>query len=211
MRAVILTWEYPPRIVGDIAHRVKRLAQGLSKGELDVHVITFHDHLTGLYQESDGVKVWRVSNPVKTHINVLTWDLTLMTEFVRVASDVYYSVHGEVDLIDAHEWLCITAAVSLKKAFDIPFIYTIYSLEDHRASDVRAPLSVAIKNLEWLGMYEAERVVVDSHWMKGETSRVHGVPPEKVDVVSPNTPSYLPDVIEVYERVATRQGAAREN
>lgn len=168
-------------------------------------MITFHDHWTGLHLEPNGVKVWRVTNPVKTHINILTWDLTLMTEFVRVASDIYYSVHGEVDLVDAHEWLCVTAAVSLKKTFDIPFIYTIYSLEDHRSSDVSAPLSVAIKNLEQLGMYEAERMVVGSQWMKGEICRIHGVPYEKVDIVPPNTSSYITDIVKVYERVMTHQ------
>lgn len=199
MRVVILTWEFPPRIVGDLAFYVDKLAPKLVDKKVDVYVVTFYEGKAGLEQRIDGVKVYRVANPVKTHIGILTWDLTLMAEFMRAFSDIYYSVGGEVDLIDAHEWLCVPAAVALKRAFETPFLYTIHSLEDHRSSFSNESLNISIKNLESLGSTEADRILVKSEWMRGEVNKLHGVPTEKIDVVSPASSKWVEEVIKTYK------------
>jgi 1,4-alpha-glucan branching enzyme len=199
LRIIILTWEFPPRIIGDIAPYVNRLAVELVKKAFDVYVVTFHDSWTGFHQGIDGVKAYRVTNPVKTHINIVTWDLTLTTELERAASDIYYSVKGDIDLIDANEWSCVVAATVLKKSFNIPFIYTIHSLEDHRSHGANFPLNIAIKSLEWLGCYESNRILVKTDWMKKEVERIYNVPLEKIDVVNPYSPNWIAEIIKVYE------------
>ncbi len=201
MRVIILTWEFPPRIVGAIAFNTNALAVELARRGIDISVVTFHDTWTGFHRGADGVNVWRVTNPIKAHINVLTWNLSLMTEFERVASDIYYST-GDIDLIDAHEWLCVNAAVALKKAFGIPFIYTVYTLEDHRSLNPNNPLSMAIRNLEHLGLHAAERVAVGSQWMKDEVKRLHGISFEKVDIVRSDPTLKAEDILQIYDRVA---------
>ena len=40
MRVVMLTWEYPPRIVGGIARHVEELSWALAARGTDVHVVT---------------------------------------------------------------------------------------------------------------------------------------------------------------------------
>jgi len=199
LRVAILTWEFPPRIVGNLAFYVDKLAAKLVDKKVDVYVVTFHEGWTGFEQRIDGVKVYRVSNPVKTHINILTWDLTLMVEFMRAFSDIYYSVGGEVDLIDAHEWLCVPAATALKKAFSTPFLYTIHSLEDHRSHYSNEPLNISIKNLEILGSVDADRILVKSEWMRGEVNKLHGAPTEKIDVVPLTSSKWIEEVIKTYE------------
>jgi len=168
LRVIIFTWEFPPRVVGQLSHYVNKLAIDLVKKSVDTYVITYHDSWIGYHQGADGVKVYRVSNPVKSQINILTWALNLNQEVERVAADIYYLAKREVDLIDVCDWHSIPAAVSLKRGLGIPFVFSIDSLEDHRSHGSSAPLSLSIKGLELLGVDEAERVLVKSEWMKEE-------------------------------------------
>ena len=59
LRIIILSWEFPPRIIGDIAHFVEGLSVELVKNNVDVHIITYNDALTGYEKRSDGVKIHR--------------------------------------------------------------------------------------------------------------------------------------------------------
>lgn len=202
MRVIIFSWEYPPRIVGRLADYVKTLAVQLVKNQIESYMITYDDYLTGEYDEPEGIKTFRITNPVRTHIGVLTWVLTLNQEVERVAANIYYDGKKRVDLIDAHDWHFIPAAVTLKKALDIPFVYSVESLEDHRSHGANSPFNMAIKSIEWLGMYEASRLVVKSGWMRDEVFRLHKVPLNKIVVISASVPNSMKDILSVYNNVA---------
>jgi glycogen(starch) synthase len=208
MRVLLFSWEYPPRIVGQLANYVKKLAAELVRNKVDVYVVTYHDFLTGGHDDSDGVKTIRITNPVHTHIGVLTWVLTLNQEAERVAANVYYDVGKQVELMDIHDWHFIPAAVTLKKALDIPFIYSIDSLEEHRSHGANSPFNMAIKSIEWLGMYEAKALIVKSEWMRDEVVRLCKVPPGKVRIISPDTPGWIENVLETYKN-AVGGGSSR--
>ncbi len=202
MRAIIFSWEYPPRVVGQLADYINALSTLLAKNKVETYVVTYHDTLTGVTEEASGVKVIRVANPVRAHIGVLTWDLTLNQEVERAAASIYYNADEQVDLIDVYDWHFIPAAVTLKNALNIPFVYSVESLEDHRSPDPNTPYSMSIKSIEWLGFYESEKVNVKSKWMRDEIVRIHNVPEEKVKVVSPSADSWIKDVLELYKTVA---------
>lgn len=202
MHAIILSWEYPPRIVGHLADYVRELAVQLVKNKVEIYVVTYHDFLTGEYDEPDGVKTYRVTNPVRTHIGVLTWVLTLNQEIERAAANIYYNTGKQVDLMDVHDWHFIPAAVTLKKALNLPFIYSVESLEEHRSHGANSPFNMAIKSIEWLGMYEAEKLIVKSDWMRDEVFRLYKVPLEKVKVIPPKSVNWVKNVLETYQTVA---------
>ena len=202
MRVIIFSWEYPPRVVGQLADYIKALSTQLVKNKVETYVVTYHDSLTDTVEEASGVKVLRVANPVRAHIGVLTWDLTLNQEVERATASIYYNADEQVDLIDVYDWHFIPAAVTLKNALNIPFVYSVESLEDHRSPDPNTPYSMSIKSIEWLGFYESEKVNVKSEWMRDEIVRIHNVPKEKVKVVSPSADSWIKDVLEVYKTVA---------
>ena len=208
MRVVIFSWEYPPRIVGQLANHVKKLASQLVKNSVEVYVVTYHDFPTGGQDDSDGVKTIRVTNPVHTHIGVLTWVLTLNQEVERATADIYYSVNRHLDLIDIHDWHFIPAAVTLKKAMKIPFIYSVDSLEEHRSHGANTPFNMAIKSIEWLGTFEARRLIVKSEWMKSEVSRLYRVPTEKIKTVPPDSSRWVEDTLATYME-ATEGGGPR--
>jgi glycogen(starch) synthase len=202
MRVLLFSWEYPPRIVGQLANYVKKLAAQLVKNKVDVYVVTYHDFLTGGHDDSDGVKTIRITNPVHTHIGVLTWVLTLNQEAERVAANVYYDVGKQVELMDIHDWHFISAAVTLKKALNVPFIYSIESLEEHRSHGANSPFNMAIKSIEWLGMYEAKALIVKSEWMRDEAVRLYKVLAGKIRIISPDSKSWIEDTLETYKIVA---------
>jgi glycosyltransferase involved in cell wall biosynthesis len=205
MRAVIFSWEYPPRIIGKLAEYVSTLAAQLVKNNVETHVVTYHDFMTGAAEEPNGVKIVRVANPVHTHISLLTWVLTLNQEVERVAANIYYQAGKHIDLINVYEWHLIPAAVTLKNALGVPFVYSVESLEDNRSPAANSPFNMAIRGIEWLGFYEAAKVTAKSEWMQKEIVRIYKVPEEKINVIPPSTNSWVKSVLEVYKAV---QGGA---
>ena len=201
MRVIILSWEYPPRVVGKLSEYVKALSDQLATKKIDVNVVTYDDHSTGLDLEPTGVKTVRVSNPVRTHIGVLTWDLTLNQEVERVAANIYYGANKQIDLVDVYDWHFIPAAATLKNGLGIPFVYSVESLEDHRSQEVNTPYNMAIKSIEWLGFFEAEKISVKSEWMRDEIIRIYKVPKEKIVVISTDPDSWLTDILKLYKSV----------
>ncbi len=209
MRAIIFSWEYPPRIIGKLAEYVSELAAHLVKNNVETHVVTYHDSLTGAAQEANGVKTVRVANPVHTHISLLTWALTLNQEVERAAANIYYPAGKHVDLIDVYDWHFIPAAVTLKHALGIPFVYSIDSLEDHRSPGANLPFNMAIRGIEWLGFYEAKKVTAKSEWMQNEIIRLYKVPKEKIKIITPNTNNWVKNVLETYKTAATGGSAVK--
>jgi hypothetical protein len=189
-------------VVGQLAEYVNTLATQLVKNKVETYIVTYHDFLTGTVTEESGVKTARVTNPVRTHIGVLTWILTLNQEVERAAANIYYQANEQIDLIDVYDWHFIPAAVTLKNALNIPFVYSVESLEDHRSPGGNTAHNMSIKSIEWLGFYEAKRICAKSEWMQNEIVRIYNVPKEKIAVVAPNTASWIKEMLEFYNTVS---------
>jgi glycosyltransferase involved in cell wall biosynthesis len=201
MRVIILSWEFPPRMVGQLAGYVKELAVQLGQKSVETYVVTYHDFLTGEHEEPKGVKTYRVTNPVRTHIGVLTWVLTLNQEVERAVANIYYKANKEINLIDVYDWHFIQAAVTLKKAFNVPFVYSVESLEEHRSHGANSPFNMSIKSIEWLGLFEAKKIVVKSEWMRDEVVRIYKVPTDKIKVIAPKSKTWMKNILETYKSV----------
>ena len=92
------------------------------------------------------------------------------------------------------------AAVTLKKAFGVPFIFTVDSIEYHRSGNMGGPLNVSIRNIESLGIAEAAKIMVKSEWMKQELTRYYNAPEEKICVVLPYQEAWTDKILEAYEK-----------
>ncbi len=202
MRVIIFSWEYPPRVVGKLAEYVKALSSLLASNNVEVNVVTYDDSMTGSAKDSTGVQTVRVSNPVRTHIGVLTWVLTLNQEVERAAANLYYQAKKQIDLVDVFDWHFIPAAVTLKNGLGIPFVYSVESLEDHRSQGLSTPYNMAIKSIEWLGFYEAQKVSVKSEWMRNEIVRIYKVPKEKIVVVPTDSNLWIKEILKLYSNVS---------
>jgi glycogen(starch) synthase len=186
--------------VGQLAAYTSNLSTQLVKKGVETYLVTYHPYLTGLTDEPNGVKIARVANPVRTHIGVLTWVLTLNQEVERATTNIYYQGSKRIDVIDVYDWHFVPAAVTLKKALGIPFIYSVDSLEDHRSHGANAPYNMAIKSIEWLGFYEAALITAKSEWMRDEIVRIYKTPKDKIRVVLPSSFNWIDDVLNVYKQ-----------
>ena len=202
MQVIIFSWEYPPRKIGQLAEYVEVLSRNLVESNIKVYVITYHDFLTGFTQDKSGVNIIRVTNPVRNHTSVLTWILTLNQEIERVASNIIHQYKKKISLINVHDWHFIPAAVTLKSAFGIPFLYSVDSIEDHRSKNANNPYNMAIKSIEWLGFYESNRVSVKTKWMKNAIIKIYEVPSEKIEVLGANSSSETKAIRRVYKTIA---------
>jgi glycogen synthase len=186
--------------VGQLAEYTSNLSTQLVKKGIETYLVTYHPYLTGVTEEPNGVKIARVANPVRTHIGVLTWVLTLNQEVERAAANIYYQVNKRIDVIDVYDWHFVPAAVTLKNALGIPFVYSVDSLEDHRSHEANAPYNMAIKSIEWLGFYEAALITAKSEWMRDEIVKIYKTPKDKIRVILPSSSNLIDDVLNVYRQ-----------
>ncbi|MGI6038382.1 MAG: glycosyltransferase, partial [Limnochordia bacterium] len=56
----MLTWEYPPRVIGGLARHVHALSQGLVREGHEVVVVTGDDGQSPYHRTEQGVEVYRV-------------------------------------------------------------------------------------------------------------------------------------------------------
>ena len=183
MKILMLTWEYPPRIVGGIARVVHDLSKRLIKDGHEVTVVTYRDNAdVPEYENDKGVNVYRVDNYMIHPNNFIDWIMQLNFNMLSKASEII-NKEGGFDVIHAHDWLVTYAAKSLKNAYDIPIVATIHATEAGRNSGIHDETQRYINDTEWLLTYEATEVIVNSNYMKNEIQRLFGLPFDKINVI----------------------------
>ena len=182
MRILMLTWEYPPRVVGGIARVVNDLSKRLIKDGHDVTVVTYKEGNAPYFELDKGVKVYRVDNFMIKSNNFIDWVMQLNFNMVAKVGEII-AKEGKFDVIHAHDWLVSYAAKTLKQAYSMPIVATIHATEAGRNSGIREREQKYINDTEWMLTYEATEVIVNSNYMKAELQRLFGLPFEKINVV----------------------------
>lgn len=182
MKILMLSWEYPPRIVGGISMVVHDLSKKLIRDGHEVTVVTYKDGNVPYYENDAGVDVYRVDNYMIQPNNFTDWILQLNFNMISKATEII-NKKGKFDVIHAHDWLVAYAAKSLKQSFDIPLTATIHATEAGRNSGIHDEMQRYINDTEWMLTYEATEVIVNSNFMKCELQRLFGLPFEKIDVI----------------------------
>lgn len=182
MNILMLTWEYPPRVVGGIARVVHDLSHKLIKDGHDVTVVTYRDGETPYYENDKGVNVYRVDNYMIKSNSFIDWIMQLNFNMIAKASELI--AKGEkFDVIHAHDWLVANVAKTLKHAYDIPVVSTIHATESGRNSGIHDENQRYINDTEWMLTYESTEVIVNSNYMKGHVQGLFGLPFDKIDVI----------------------------
>ena len=182
MKILMLTWEYPPRVVGGIARVVHDLSKTLLKDGHEVTVVTYRDGDVPYFEDDKGVKVYRVDNYMINPNNFIDWIMQMNFNMVAKANEII-AKEGNFDVIHAHDWLVAYAAKTLKNSYNIPIVATIHATEAGRNSGIHDETQRYINDTEWMLTYEASEVVVNSNYMKNELQRLFGLPYEKINVV----------------------------
>ena len=182
MKILMLTWEYPPRVVGGIARVVYDLSRTLLKDGHDVTVVTYREGDAPYFEDDKGVKVYRVDNYMINPNNFIDWIMQMNFSMVSKVNELI-AEQGNFDVIHAHDWLVAYAAKTIKNSYNIPIIATIHATEAGRNSGIHDETQRYINDTEWMLTYEASEVIVNSNYMKGELQRLFGLPYEKINVI----------------------------
>ena len=183
MKILMLTWEYPPRVVGGISKVVYDLSHKMVKEGNEVTVVTYKEGDNVKYYENDkGVEVYRVDNYMIRPNNFIDWIMQLNFNMITKTNEII-NKNGKFDVIHAHDWLVAYSAKSIKESYNIPLISTIHATESGRNSGIHDETQRYINDSEWMLTYESSEVIVNSNYMKNEVQRLFGLPYDKINVI----------------------------
>lgn len=182
---MMLSWEYPPRIVGGISPHVYDLSQQLVKQGIEVHVVTKHTPQAPDEEiEPSGVHVHRV------HLAETPNDFLHEIQLLNDATEVRvrelledWRPGGQPTVFHAHDWLSLDAARTLKYEYSLPMVATVHATEEGRNQGIHNEMQRYIHEQEYWLTYEAWRVIVCTDYMKGEVARSFNIPTDKIDVI----------------------------
>lgn len=180
MKILVLSWEFPPRIVGGIARHVAELYPELVKLGHEIHLITVKFGQAPMYEVVEGIRVHRV--PVGPSDNFFHWVVN-MNQSMGSQGGKLILEERPFDLIHAHDWLVADAAIALKHTFKIPLIATIHATEYGRHNGIHSQHQQYVHYKENDLAYNAWRIVVCSEYMKNEIERVLASPRDKIDPI----------------------------
>ncbi|MFQ6058372.1 MAG: glycosyltransferase family 4 protein [Anaerolineae bacterium] len=206
MRVLMLSWEYPPHVVGGLGNHVAALVPALARQGVEVHLITPRCAGGSSEERANGPVIHRVDPPVARmvtsgHRVYLGSEPLAKAEVTACQGNFFADVQGTnlnleeageelftslggFDLIHAHDWLVAFAACSLKRIHKIPLLSTVHATERGRGrGHLHGPMSEAINGAEWWLTYESWRVICTSRFMAQEVMNYFNVPADKVDVV----------------------------
>ena len=105
----------------------------------------------------------------------------------------YARTHAdEFDIIHAHDWMSLPAAIKIKHELGKPFLAHIHSTEYDRT--LANHLDNYISRCELAGMRLADRVIAVSYYTKRLLVEKYGIDPEKIDVVHNGVAQLLQDL-----------------
>ncbi len=181
MRILMLTWEYPPRIVGGISRVVQGLSRSLTESGHEVHVIT--NEMPGFPAEDNdrGVFIHRVSIESPTP-NFHTW-VMMMDHYFSKRAGKLTKESGTFDIVHVHDWLVLPTGSELTSFFPTTMVTTLHSLEFRRSGGIYTPENKMVDSLEWWATYESSIIIVCSKSMMEDTRSHFQVPSDKIRVI----------------------------
>ncbi|MEM2969632.1 MAG: glycosyltransferase [Candidatus Bathyarchaeia archaeon] len=180
---LMLSWEFPPRIVGGISSHVNDLSLALAKKGISVHVVTCDFPGAPEYEEIQGVCVYRFDSYKIPAYSFLSWVLSMNQKMIQRAMEVIDAHYGKVDLIHAHDWLVADAAIRLKDFYGKPLVSTMHSTEAGRRGGIRNDYQMTINEVERRLVNESSKVICCSNYMANQISETFNFPREKISVI----------------------------
>jgi glycosyltransferase involved in cell wall biosynthesis len=182
---MMLTWEFPPRIIGGISPHVYYLSKSLARNGIKVYVVTCDFPGAPQHEVVDGVEIFRIDSYKNPSPDFATWVYLMNVNMQKEAAALVNSLDGKVDVFHAHDWLVANAGIGLKHVFRKPLLATMHSTEIGRRNGIHFDYERMIHETEaWL-TYEAWRVICCSDYMVSHVRWAFGLPADKL-VMVPN-------------------------
>lgn len=191
MRVLMVSWEYPPVVVGGLGTHVQELAPRLAAQGHEVVVLCRHPDGTDASTHPtsdtvvDRVRVLRVAED-PPHLefvpDLVAWTLGMGHAMVR--SGFQLLGRWRPDVVHAHDWLVAHAAIALAEAADVPLVATVHATEAGRHSGwLTLPLNRQVHSVEWWLANSADALITCSQAMREEAAVLFDLDPEPITVL----------------------------
>ncbi|WP_072690875.1 glycosyltransferase family 4 protein [Rhodococcus marinonascens] len=187
MKILIVSWEYPPVVVGGLGRHVHHLAAELAAAGHEVVVLSRRPsgtdastHPTVTHIE-EGVLVVAVAEDPAHFVfgeDMLAWTLAMGHAMVRAGIALHKPGVGEgwhPDVVHAHDWLVAHPAIALAEFYDVPLVSTLHATEAGRHSGwVSGRINRQVHSVEWWLANESDALITCSASMQDEVTTLYG-------------------------------------
>ena len=179
----MLSWEYPPLVVGGIAAHVDGLSRALARAGHEVVVLTLHHPDAPDDATIDGVRILRAHSelPWLPDDDIVARMASANHQIAQLAAAL---ADWRPDVVHSHDWLTAWAGDTLKAWWGTPLVATIHGTERGRhGGHVPSGRPAAINAVEWWLTYQATEVICCSEFMRNEVIDGFELPSDKVHLV----------------------------
>jgi glycogen(starch) synthase len=187
MKILMVSWEYPPVVIGGLGRHVHHLSTALAAAGHEVVVLSRRPSGTdpSTHPSSDEVNedvrvVAAAHDPHEFTFgnDMMAWTLAMGHAMVRAGLSLKHqrSDHPwRPDVVHAHDWLVAHPAIALSEFYDVPMVSTIHATEAGRHSGwVSGSLSRQVHAVEsWL-VRESDSLITCSASMSEEITELFG-------------------------------------
>lgn len=181
IKVLMLTWEYPPQVVGGLAMHVFGLSKQIAQMGVEVHVITSGTEELPSFEMVEDVYVYRVQPLNECDDEFLSWigglNWAMVLKAIALDSRFHFS------MIHAHDWLVGAAAVTLKDWLGISLMTTIHATEYGRNSGIHNEIQQFIHQQEQQLIASSDQIIVCSTYMREELISIFGISRETIAVI----------------------------
>lgn len=195
----MIGWELPPHNSGGLGVACANLAQALINNNLSISFTLpyavqdcpLNCQLIDCGNHQHHLQSWWQPpfnpynpTPSKTPSGKVTPISLLEREVEQYAQSVleFARSHAhEFDLVHAHDWMGLPAALKIKQVLNKPYIAHIHSTEYDRS--LQADLNSYIANCELMGMRHADKVIAVSYYTKRLLTEKYFIDADKIEVV----------------------------
>lgn len=191
MRVLMLSWEYPPVVVGGLGRHVHALAGHLAAQGHDVVVLCRQPAGTDAVThptsdtEVDGVRLIRVAEDPPHLVferDLVAWTLAMGHAMARAGLALLRD--WRPDVVHAHDWLVTHPAIALAEACGAPLVATVHATEAGRHSGwLSQTLNQQVHSVEWWLANRADALITCSSAMRREVAHLFEVEPSSVTVL----------------------------
>ncbi|MCB1264314.1 MAG: glycosyltransferase family 4 protein [Mycobacterium sp.] len=183
MKVLLVSWEYPPVVIGGLGRHVYQLATALAAGGHEVVVLARRPAGTdpSTHPTTDdtveGVRVIAAAHdPHEFDFgpDMMAWTLAMGHAMTRAGLRLH-TEGWRPDVVHAHDWLVAHPAIALAESFDVPLVSTVHATEAGRHSGwVSGRISRQVHALEsWL-VHESDSLIACSVSMAEEITELFG-------------------------------------
>lgn len=186
MKILMVSWEYPPVVVGGLGRHVHHLATALVAAGHEVVVLSRRPSDTdpsthpSTDEVSEGVRVVAAAQDPHEFdfgTDMMAWTLAMGHAMVRAGLRIKDDAgeQWQPDLVHAHDWLVAHPSIALAEHFDVPLVSTIHATEAGRHSGwVSGRISRQVHAVEsWL-VRESDSLITCSASMSDEITELFG-------------------------------------